>query len=307
MITKRSFHADLVLADYNLPNGMDGLQLVEKMRATLRREIPVVVLTGDISAETLRHIARQNCVQMHKPVKAEDLTRAIQRLIPERRSGPAAGHAAADPNLPVIHVVDDDRNIGQAIRRIFEEDGRMVETYDSSEAFLDAYRPGGKGCLLIDADLPGMDGFELLQTLRQRGLQLPSIMITGKSDVSMAVRAMRAGASDFIEKPIGRADLIASVERALDQAHDFGKRLAGWQAAADRIGKLTSRQRQIMDLVLAGHPSKNIASDLGISQRTVENHRASIMKKTGSKSLPALARLAIAAAWPPAEEAPSQD
>ena len=207
----------------------------------------------------------------------------------------------------MIHVVDDDRNIGQAIRQIFEEDGRMVETYASSEAFLDAYRPGGKGCLLIDAYLPGMDGFELLQTLRQRGMQLPSIMITGKSDVSMAVRAMRAGASDFIEKPIGRADLIASVERALDQAHDSSKRLAGWQAAADRIGKLTSRQRQIMDLVLAGHPSKNIASDLGISQRTVENHRASIMKKTGSKSLPALARLAIAAAWPPAEETPAKD
>ena len=306
MITKQLFHADLLLADYNLPNGMDGLLLVKRVRETLRRDIPVIVLTGDISTETLRDIAQQNCLQLHKPVKAEHLTRAIQRLIPERRSVPPAAHAA-DPNLTVIHVVDDDSNIGQAIRQIFEEEGRAVVTYASSEAFLDGYRPGGRGCLLIDAYLPGMDGFELLQTLRQRGLQLPSIMITGKSDVSMAVRAMRAGASDFIEKPIGSADLIASVERALDQAQDSSKRLARWQAAADRIGKLTSRQHQIMDLVLAGHPSKNIAADLGISQRTVENHRASIMKKTGSKSLPALARLAIAAAWPPAEETPAQD
>ena len=144
-----------------------------------------------------------------------------------------------------------------------------------------------------------MDGFELLQTLRQHGLQLPSIMITGKSDVSMAVRAMRAGASDFIEKPIGRADLIASVETGARPGARFQQAPCRMAGGRDRIGTLTSRQRQIMDLVLAGYPSKNIASDLGISQRTVENHRASIMKKTGSKSLPALARLAIAAAWPP--------
>ena len=127
-------------------------------------------------------------------------------------------------------------------------------------------------------------------------------MITGNSDVPMAVQAMKAGALDFIEKPIGRSELLASVERALEQSRDSSKLFAWRETAANHVAGLTSRQRQIMELVLAGHPSKNIAADLGISQRTVENHRASIMKKTGSKSLPALARLALAAAWNSADD-----
>ena len=121
-------------------------------------------------------------------------------------------------------------------------------------------------------------------------------MITGNSDVPMAVQAMKAGASDFIEKPIGRGELLASVQRALEQSKDMGKLSAWRQDAAQRVAGLTPRQHEIMSMVLAGHPSKNIAADLGISQRTVENHRAAIMEKTGSKSLPALARLALAAA-----------
>ena len=115
-------------------------------------------------------------------------------------------------------------------------------------------------------------------------------MITGNSDVPMAVQAMKAGASDFIEKPISRDELLASVERALEQSRDSSKLSARREDAAKHVAGLTPRQHQIMELVLAGHPSKNIAADLGISQRTVENHRASIMKKTGSKSVPALAR-----------------
>jgi two-component system CheB/CheR fusion protein len=111
----------------------------------------------------------------------------------------------------------------------------------------------------------------------------------------MAVAAMKAGALDFIEKPVARGELFASIARALEQAQDTSK-LVAWRArAAEHLASLTARQRQIMELVLAGHPSKNIAADLNISQRTVENHRAAIMRKTGTKSLPALARLALAA------------
>ncbi len=194
-------------------------------------------------------------------------------------------------------MVDDDSRIREAIRSVFEDGGWPVETYATSEAFLAAYRPGREGCLLIDAYLPGLTGLELLQKLHDSGNRLPAIMVTGNGDVSMAVRAMKAGASDFIEKPIGMEQLIASVELALEQSHDTGKMFARRDLAASHVADLTPRQREIMDLVLAGHPSKNIAADLGISQRTVENHRASIMRKTGSKSLPALARLAVAAAW----------
>ena len=185
---------------------------------------------------------------------------------------------------------------------MLEEDGQTVEDYPTCEAFLEAYRPDRGACLLIDAYLPGMDGLELLQRLHDAGHRLPAIIITGNADVPMAVQAMKCGASDFIEKPVGAAELLASVERALEQSRDATKLSAWRETAANQIAALTPRERQVMELVLAGQPSKIIAADLCISQRTVENHRASIMKKTGSKSLPALARLALAAAWISADE-----
>ena len=178
---------------------------------------------------------------------------------------------------------------------MLEADGRAVEDFATCEAFLEAYHPGREACLLVDAYLPGMGGIELLQRLSRSSHRLPAILITGNGDVPMAVQAMKAGALDFIEKPFNHSDLRASVERALEESQDSDKSLAWREMAANYIAALTPRQRQIMDLVLAGHPSKNIAADLGISQRTVETHRASIMKKTGAKSLPALARLALAA------------
>jgi two-component system CheB/CheR fusion protein len=141
-----------------------------------------------------------------------------------------------------------------------------------------------------------MDGIDLLQRLCAMGDRLRAIVITGDSDVPLAVQAMKAGATDFIEKPISRSELLASVEHAFELSRDMTKLSAWHQDATNRVAGLTPRQHQIMDLILAGHPNKNIASDLRISQRTVENHRAAIMRKTGSKSLPALARLALAAA-----------
>jgi two-component system CheB/CheR fusion protein len=136
---------------------------------------------------------------------------------------------------------------------------------------------------------------ELLRRRDKAGDRLPAIMMTGSSDVSIAVEAMKAGASDFIEKPVSRGDLLASVGRALEHSLDSTRRVAWQENSAKLLASLTARQREILNMVLAGHPSKNIAADLGISQRTVENHRAVIMRKTGSKSLPALARLAVAA------------
>jgi FixJ family two-component response regulator len=194
-----------------------------------------------------------------------------------------------------IFVVDDNEQVRSAIRSVLEERGHIVEDFATCESFLATYRPGHDACLLIDADLPGMNGFGLIQALQDNGHALPFVMITGHSDVQMAVRAMKAGALDFIEKPVGRLELLVGIERAFEQSRDRGKISARRENAGKLVSSLTNRQRQIMNLVLAGQPSKNIAADLGISQRTVETHRADIMKKTGSKSLPALARLALAA------------
>jgi two-component system CheB/CheR fusion protein len=132
-------------------------------------------------------------------------------------------------------------------------------------------RPGREGCLVIDAVLPGMDGFELLARLKADKSMLPSIMITGHGDVSMAVKAMRAGALDFIEKPFGHEELLASITHALEQAPGSARSDDRRMAAASHLNGLTTRQRQILDLVLAGHPSKNIAADLGIRALSDQN------------------------------------
>ena len=171
-----------------------------------------------------------------------------------------------------------------------------MEDYPDAESFLAAYRPGLEGCLVVDACLPGKSGLELLAHLRAGGQSLSAIVITGRSDVAMAIGAIKVGAFDFIEKPASPDELLACVERALAHSHDASERITWRDDAVGHLAGLTRRQHQIMDLVLAGSPSKNIAFDLGISQRTVENHRASIMKRTGCKSLPALARLVLAAA-----------
>lgn len=288
---------DIVIADYNLPSDMDGLRVAAELREQARRHIPVLILTGDTSSSTSQRIASQECVQLTKPVKPEELAETVRSLLAEQ---PAEREAdltqERSPDRPLIYVVDDDDQIRASIRGVLEDDGLVVKDYGACEAFLSAYHPGGESCLLLDASLPGMSGLQLLQRLNNAGHRPPTIMITGKSDVAMAVQAMKAGAADLIEKPVRRTELLASIARAIERSRDTAQPSAWRQEARDHLADLTPRQREIMELVLAGHPSKNIAADLGVSQRTVENHRASIMKKTGSRSLPALARLALAAA-----------
>ena len=294
---------DLVLADYNLPNGLTGVEISKRLRREFDIKIPFVILTGDISTGALRDIALHDCVQFSKPVKLRELTQTIAKLLtkPPRRPRPVPSKSRPFREMSRVFVVDDDVQVRGAISAVLEDEGHAVAAFASCEAFLKAFRPEKDACLLIDAYLPGMSGLELLQKLRAEGHHLPAIMITGDSDVAIAVEAMKAGAIDFIEKPIGREELIASLDRALELSRDSNKFLERRELAATHLEGLTPRQIQVMEMVLAGHPSKNIAADLGISQRTVENHRMRIMKRTGSKSLPALARLALIAAGGEAE------
>ncbi len=301
LLSRAAVRPSLMIADYNLPNGMSGIELTSRVRARLSQDIPVIILTGDISTEALRHIGQHACVHLNKPVRIEDLAQAIQRLLPHTRAAvprdlpqPSGAPQPAEPSI--VYVVDDDGRVREEVRAVLEAEGWTVADFATSEAFLSAFRPGGAGCLLIDAHLPSMGGIETLQKLRTARQQLPTIIMTGSSDVGVAVEAMKSGAMDFIEKPVARSELLAAISHALELSRDRNKLVAWQTAAASQLADLTLRQRQIMDLVLAGHPSKNIAADLGISQRTVENHRAAIMLRTGAKSLPELARLAVAAA-----------
>lgn len=175
---------------------------------------------------------------------------------------------------PVIFVIDDDHRVRDRLRGILVNAGRVVEDYATTEDFLEAPR---------------------LHRLSEAGSWLPTVVINGQGNASISVQVLLTGTVDLIAKPIEPNRLLGGVKRALEQARDRNKPTTR-HAILDETSRVTPRQIQIMEMVLAGHPSKNIAADLGISQRTVESHRASIMKKTGAKSLPALTRLAFGGA-----------
>ena len=299
LASKDAAELDLVIADYNLSCGASGLDAIVGLRQQLGRDIPAIVLTGDIATTTLRAIADQGHIQLNKPIKSQQLLSLIQQLLVEAKKNSPEGAidvpSSVNPSVvQTVFVVDDDAVVLEAMRDLLQEHGYAVEVFANGEDFLRAKR--SDGCLLIDARLPGITGLELIERLRAEGCTLPTVMITGDGDIALAVEAMKAGASDFIQKPVGHVELLASIARALELELEDGKTSAAREQAISLVAGLTARQRQIMDLVMAGHPSKNIAADLGISQRTVDNHRAAIMRKTGSKSLPALIRIAITAA-----------
>jgi len=179
---------------------------------------------------------------------------------------------------------------------MLEAVGLRVEAFANCDLFLRASTSCGPACLIIDSNLPGMSGLKLLRILSNRGQALPVIVVAGLSEVQTEVDALKAGVVDFLEKPIGYEVLVAGIERALVRWRELEQFNLNHEAAADRLLKLTPRQRQVMDPILGRHPSKNIAADIGVSQRTVESHRAEVMRKTGARSMPALARLAGAAA-----------
>jgi two-component system, chemotaxis family, CheB/CheR fusion protein len=295
ILRETGIRPDTVLADYNLPNGMDGLALIRALRSMLGGALPVIILTGDISSETLRMIAQANATPLNKPVSTADLSAAIQRRlvppVPDAAVEPQA--ESVPPPGSLVYVIDDDAAIRENLGAMLVEAGLAAKVYASCEAFLADHAPDAGACILVDAYLPGMSGLALLHHLRASGSTVPAIMVTGRSDVAIAVEAMKAGALDFIEKPVSAASLLAGIAHAIAMGQGPAQKRVWREQASMRIAGLTARQREIMDLVLAGHPNKNIAADLGISQRTVENHRAAIMQKTGSKSLPALARLAF--------------
>ncbi|PKP68138.1 MAG: hypothetical protein CVT83_06475 [Alphaproteobacteria bacterium HGW-Alphaproteobacteria-5] len=290
---------DLVLTDYNLPGGLNGLALAEELRRAADREVPAIVLTGDISTLAMRRISQQDVLHLAKPVTVERLTRAVSDLLGPADAAPAM--QPQDPELPaaapgVVYLVDDDDALRQSLCDLLRDAHHTVHDYPSAEAFLSGYLPGSPGCLLIDAYLPGMSGIDLLERIKSSGEPLASIMITGRSEVAIAVAAMRAGAVDFIEKPVSAADLLARIAAALavdPEPRDLSPERLARQAA---LATLTPRQREVLDAVLNGKASKIIAYELGISQRTVESHRAAVMGKLGAKSVPALVRTVLGAA-----------
>jgi FixJ family two-component response regulator len=194
-------------------------------------------------------------------------------------------------SAPTAYVVDDDESIRALWRWLMESNGVAVQTFGSAGAFIEAYRRGDPGCLVLDVLLPGMSGPQLQEYLRREAIEIPIVFVSGQGDVPTAVNAIKGGAVDFLQKPFDYREAVAVVRRALERDAQVRERRARQAELAGRFAALTGREREVMQRVVEGKPNKVIAEELEISVRTVEFHRANLMEKIGAPSVAALIQL----------------
>ncbi|HOW19177.1 MAG TPA: response regulator [Phycisphaerae bacterium] len=205
-----------------------------------------------------------------------------------------ANVASASPQQdPTVYVVEDEPMVRNVVKAILESAGLRVEVFGTARAFLDACRLGDPGCLVLDLRLPDMAGIEVLAELKRRGIGLPAVVITGYADVATATRALKAGAIDFIQKPFDGERLLTAVRAALAADEDLRRRNAEQADITSRLALLTEREREVLNLIADGMPNRQIAAQLGIAQRTVEDHRAHIMRKMRAATLAELLRMVL--------------
>jgi FixJ family two-component response regulator len=194
---------------------------------------------------------------------------------------------------PVVFIVDDDEAVRSSLRLLLKSVGLVPSAVASAREFLDKYDPAQPGCLVLDVRMPQMSGLELQEQLNLKGAVLPVIFITGHGDVPMAVEAMQAGAFDFLQKPFRDQDLIDRIQRALDKDRTNRAALNERTFIRERLQSLTPREREVLAMVTSGKANKIMAADLGVSQRTVEIHRARVMEKMNAASLAQLVRMVM--------------
>jgi two-component system, LuxR family, response regulator FixJ len=197
--------------------------------------------------------------------------------------------------LRTVYVVDDDEAVRESTALYLEAHALTVRTFASAREFLDAAPAVAAGCVVTDMRMPGMDGLELLRRLREQNLPLGVVVMTAHGEVPLAVQALKAGAVDFIEKPFAGEILLEAVETALRSIEQTHQKDADVAAFHEHIGSLTPREREVMGQLVAGHPNKVIAHNLGMSPRTVEVHRARVMEKMRVRSVSSLVRIAVSA------------
>ncbi|HRK77521.1 MAG TPA: response regulator transcription factor [Thiobacillus sp.] len=196
---------------------------------------------------------------------------------------------------PVVHVVDDNPAVRDAIRWLVEQVGLIARTYATAQEFLSACNPGMRGCLVLDIRMPGISGLDLQDRLQEQGVHLPVIIITGHGDVPVAVRAMKAGALEFLQKPFNDQTLLDAIHAALKKYHAIWEQQDQCDHTTRNLSTLTPREQEVLDLLRHGKPNKIIAYKLGLSVRTVEGYRARIMEKMGAHSLGQLIEMVVQA------------
>ncbi len=205
---------------------------------------------------------------------------------------PGALSIPSTDEQPVVFVVDDDPSMRATLTDVMRSVGLQVQTFSSAREFMDSKPPDAPGCLVLDVRLPGQSGLEFQRTLAESGMELPVVFITGHGDVSMSVRAMKAGAVDFLIKPFRDQDLLDAVHAAIARDRTRRQQVIGLADLEERYRSLTERERNIMAFVVVGRLNKVIASELGLAEVTVKAHRSQLMHKMGAKSLPELVRMA---------------
>jgi FixJ family two-component response regulator len=195
-----------------------------------------------------------------------------------------------------VFVVDDDDAVRNSLRMLLKSAGVQTEAYASAQEFLSTYHISQPGCLVLDVRMPGMSGLEMQHELNLRGATIPVIFITGHGDIPMAVEAMQHGAFDFLQKPFRDQELLDRVQRALVRDTEYRARLRQTDRIRERLSSLSPREREVLDLVTQGKANKMVAGDLGVSQRTVEIHRAHVMQKMEAGSLAELVRMMMTVA-----------
>ncbi len=193
----------------------------------------------------------------------------------------------------VVYIVDDIEANRDLLVCLMQTADLASESFASAEDFLDAYEPGPPACLLLDVRMPGMNGLELQRHLVDQGLRIPIIIVTAHSDVHIAIQAMKAGAFDFVEKPINNQQVLDLVFSAIDESRRIVGEDNEVRAITDRLSSLTPREREVLDMIVDGEPNKRIAHSLGISERTVEVHRSRVMEKMEAPSLAALLKMTM--------------
>jgi len=196
-------------------------------------------------------------------------------------------------HTPTVFIVDDDEAVRNSLRLLLKSVGLAAVALPTAQEFLSKYDPQQPGCLILDVRMPGMSGLELQEQLNVRGAMIPVIFITGHGDIHMAVEAMQQGAFDFLQKPFRDQDLIDRIQRALTKDQANRSELKEKSGVRERLQTLTPREREVLNLVTSGKPNKIMAADLGVSQRTVEIHRARVMEKMHASSLAQLVRMVM--------------